>query len=136
MTLAPSERDYFILLIALDGPGPEQINRPHKKNKGFFVAQPLRTRAFIRQPSIQISTRLFPHCAEALCRESRQTGLPALFPGVNMILAIEDLSSRAASIATLPVLPFGSIQPPHGHARVNFEIRVTKLGTKKPDLPG
>lgn len=31
MTLAPSERDYFILLIALDGPGPEQINRPHKK---------------------------------------------------------------------------------------------------------
>lgn len=31
MTLAPSERDYFILFITLDGPGPEQINRPHKK---------------------------------------------------------------------------------------------------------
>lgn len=33
MTLSPSERDYFILFIALDKPGPEQIlvNRPHKK---------------------------------------------------------------------------------------------------------
>lgn len=31
MRLAPSDRDYFILFIALDGPGPEQINRPHKK---------------------------------------------------------------------------------------------------------
>lgn len=138
MTLAPTERDYFNLFIALDEPGPEQINRSHKKNKRFFVSQPLRTRAFIRLPSIQISTQLFPCCTDfgALCRESRQAGFPALFPGVNMILAIEDLSSRAASIATLLVVLFGSIQLLHnGHTWVNFQICIIKPGTKSQIYP-
>lgn len=118
MTLAPTEREYFILFIPLDGPGPEQINRPHKKQ--MLLRHTTLTDACIHTPAIGTDKHSIVSCIEALCCESSQTGFPALFPGVNMILVIKDLSSMAASIATLLVLLFGSIQPRHkGHTRVN-----------------
>lgn len=136
-TCPPMRDRIYHLSIRLDGPGSEQINRTHR-NKHFLCLRALLwkliTHTFILQRLIEIRTQLFPHRAafEGRCCESRQIGFPALFLGINMILAIEDLSSVAASTGTLLVLLFVTMQLPHkGHSHgVNFSICITKNTAK------